>query len=612
MKKYAFILLILIAVGAALAYKILTQEQRLDPTVFLQTTESIRNLQSLDKNLSVLLQRSRYDSEFDHDLLADTNYEISEEFDNLRFEALFEEIEASPALSEAVSQFEQQFFEREELLENYIDTSKEISLGITESSQASTDLQTLSENGDINRAYDDATIVIAATNAIIYKLAVGSIKQAIDSDTLLQRISDVQFQAPEELVSLLSLYKSGAARIFASHQRNSDALDSLLKQNTGGLLDQIENEYTGYHNKAISGSNTARNALILYGLLLLATLMFFAFKIRTNYLSLEQQVVDRTKEIESAYQELQESQEQLIQSEKMASLGEMVAGVAHEINTPLGYVSSNIETLSLNMTDLGEVLKGVEKIYYQAIDPQRDSKVISADLTETLRTFKRLEAAEIMGESEQLLGDGAYGLAEISKLVTGLKDFSRLDRQSSEHVDIHECIDNSLTIASNHIKENNVEIETEYQIIPEISCVPSKLNQLFLNVITNACQAMQADGGTLKVSTAHEDDNILIRFKDTGHGMNSETMQKMFDPFFTSKEIGKGTGLGLSIAYKIVTAHGGSIHAESEVGKGTEVHISLPVRGVAATANETPKDSERLDKINENQMVEEELVSKAS
>ena len=183
----------------------------------------------------------------------------------------------------------------------------------------------------------------------------------------------------------------------------------------------------------------------------------------------------------------------------------------------------------------------------------------------------------IAEENIQLLNDGAYGLIEISKLVSSLKDFARLDRKNSEQIDIHKCINSSVTIASNHIKDNNVNIILEYGEVPAISCFPSKLNQLFLNIITNACQAMKEKGGNLTIKTSHDEQNINISFADQGCGMDEETKHKMFDPFFTTKDVGEGTGLGMSISYKIIEAHNGNITVNSIIETGTVIDIQLPL-----------------------------------
>ena len=351
----------------------------------------------------------------------------------------------------------------------------------------------------------------------------------------------------------------------------------LRDLDTGPLLEAIEIEYTNYHNQAIVSSNQFRNALLLYGTLLILAVLFFAFQIRKNYRSLEQQIEDRTKDIQRAYEQLQESQEQLIQTEKMASLGEMVAGVAHEINTPLGYVSSNIDTLRGNVADFSKIIEGVERLLQIVRSPNRSSQTVTAQVKEILRAHNHLESLELSAESKQLIDDGLYGLNEISKLVLSLKDFARLDRQSSEQIDIHSCIENTLPIASAVLRENKVVVQTDFSEVPNITCVPSKLNQLFLNIITNACHAMKDKGGVLNIASSRSDDSVLLSFRDQGMGMDEQTRRKIFDPFFTTKEIGKGTGLGMSIAYKIVEAHNGTIDIVSEPEKGCEVIVKLPI-----------------------------------
>ena len=222
------------------------------------------------------------------------------------------------------------------------------------------------------------------------------------------------------------------------------------------------------------------------------------------------------------------------------------------------------------MSELSTLMSSVEK-------PTRDNREITENLLKTLKSYKTLEAPELLDESTQLLNDGSYGLSEISKLVSSLKDFARLDRKNSEQIDLHNCIESSLTIASNHIRENNVNVVRDFSEIPKLTCFPSKLNQLFLNIITNACQAIGKDGGDLTVKTQALDDKIRIDFIDQGIGMDEETKQKMFDPFFTSKDIGVGTGLGMSIAYKIVEAHKGTLEVESQLNEGTTLSVILPI-----------------------------------
>ena len=573
----------MILIGIALTFRFFTQEQQLDKDVFIETTESIRNLQSLDKGLLLLLYQSRYNSEFDNDELADTNLQISEEFDNLRYEALFNEIENNEGIQKATVEFDENFRSRQELLAQYIESNTTISNALIDISIRTYQL-TEEANVENNNTYQTVNFqaLLGKINAIIFDLVIGEeLKRdelIADREEFIKLGSEVEFLNPDQAKPLAEKFVQNINDILNNYQTSNNQFDELNSLKSSQLLNTIEDRYTSYHNNAITQSNQFRNALLIYGLCLLVVLLFFAWQIRKNYLFLGQQVAERTQEIKLAYDDLQESQEQLIQSEKMASLGQMVAGVAHEINTPLGYVTSNIDILKVNFEDVQTIIKMLGATAAEAHKKDRDNKLISRQISNTLKTYKSLDAEVLAEESVQLLSDGAYGLEEISKLVTSLKDFARLDRQNTEQIDINNCLDSSVTIASNHIKENNITLIKEYSELPKITCFPSKLNQLFLNIITNACQAMKDHGDTLTISTHKSGEGMIIRFQDQGCGMDEETQQKMFDPFFTSKDIGQGTGLGLSIAYKIIEAHNGSINVESKINEGTMIEVYLPYK----------------------------------
>jgi signal transduction histidine kinase len=570
MKKYAIILLILGLIGLTLTIQFFNQDQKLDQTVFLQTTESIRKLQTLDKNLRLLLNQSRFNSRFDHHQLRDTNFELSIEFDNLRFDALFEEIENSSKLSQTVSAFEQAFTSRDELLERYIIANTQITESLLAVNRVYHSLQTNNQIKQQSALYAS----IAKIQSDLFNLTLGGgLSGGLE-------LLEPEFEIPLAISKKMAEHKAAVKQILVQYPVADALYQDLLAINTDQLLNQIESDYADYHNSAIAGSNALGGALLGYGVTLLLALIFFGYTIWRNYALLEQQVADRTEEIKNAYEELRESRELLIQNEKMASLGQMVAGVAHEINTPLGYVTSNVGSLKLNVSDLGELTSKLHELSAELSADQPDSSSISTLTAELVKIYTELEANELIDESQQLLDDGIFGLQEISKLVVSLKDFSRLDRQAIESIDIHNCLESSLTIASNPIKENDVSVVREFAELPKITCSPSKLNQLFLNIITNACQAMHEQTGSLTIRTSSDNDEVRIDFIDQGIGMDEQTRQKMFDPFFTSKEIGQGTGLGMSIAYKIIEAHNGRIEVSSILNQGTTVSVILPANAV--------------------------------
>jgi signal transduction histidine kinase len=290
--------------------------------------------------------------------------------------------------------------------------------------------------------------------------------------------------------------------------------------------------------------------------------------------AMEVRIAQRNLVLRKALVELKESQTQLVQSEKMASLGQMVAGVAHELNTPLGYVKNNVQLLRELSAPVFELAEAQAALADCLNDPACDEARLAMAL-ETAAEARAKAAPELLVEDfTQLFSDTLYGLEQIAELVVGLKDFARLDRAMSEEVDLNECIRSALVIARNGIKDK---AETILQLgeLPRIPCAPSQINQVLLNLLNNAAQAIDGFGQIL-VKTWADDSAVFVSLQDSGRGMPPEVLARIFDPFFTTKPVGQGTGLGLSISYKIIQDHGGQIRAASEPGRGTRFLIRLP------------------------------------
>ena len=241
-------------------------------------------------------------------------------------------------------------------------------------------------------------------------------------------------------------------------------------------------------------------------------------------------------------------QTQLIQSEKMASLGQLVAGVAHELNTPLGAVKSSQDSLTRALDKLET------QISRQPPDPE------TARLLEVLRELNRVNQE---------------ACHRIDTITQGLRRFARLDEADLQEADLHEGLDTTLTLIQ-HLLRNRVEVTREYGEVPEITCYPNQLNQLFMNVLVNAAQAIEGEG-EIRIRTSSAGGTAIVEITDTGVGIPPDHLGKIFDPGFTTRGSKVGTGLGLSICYQIAQDHGGRISAESEVGVGTTVRIELPV-----------------------------------
>ena len=265
---------------------------------------------------------------------------------------------------------------------------------------------------------------------------------------------------------------------------------------------------------------------------------------------LERRVVARTAELEKALRQLKESEAQLVQSEKMSSLGQLVAGVAHEINTPLAYVKNSMAVVRERLPAMRAALGAGD---------------------------------ENLEDIEALTKDGLHGIDTIAELVANLKNFSRLDRSKIASFNVNEGVRATLLIARPTLRK--VELEQGLGEIPSITCSPSQVNQVLLNLLTNAVQAIDKPQGVIRLSTRREGaDRIAIEVADNGRGIAAEALPRIFDPFFTTKEVGKGTGLGLTIAYKIVAQHGGRIDVRTEVGVGSTFTVVLPIDPPAETA----------------------------
>lgn len=260
---------------------------------------------------------------------------------------------------------------------------------------------------------------------------------------------------------------------------------------------------------------------------------------------------------------LQHSQEMLVQQEKLASLGVLTAGVAHEINNPINFISSNISSIQKDINDVMLILSR----YRMATS--------TVQLTEIRDTEKELELDVTLKELDTLLQGVQEGAQRTATIVKDLKTISRLDEAEMKSVDLHQGIDSTLSLLK-HTCKDNIVIHKDYGEIPLVECYPGKLNQVFMNLFANAIQAINSKG-TITIKTRHAGNNVEIRIVDTGCGINEKNHSKVFVPFFTTKDIGKGTGLGLAISHAIIADHHGTITFESQEGKGTEFIIILPL-----------------------------------
>ena len=276
------------------------------------------------------------------------------------------------------------------------------------------------------------------------------------------------------------------------------------------------------------------------------------------------------EQLQIAHQRLSEAQAKLMQSEKLASIGQLAAGVAHEINNPIGYIFSNFGSLEKYIGQLFRMLAAYEGAESRITDLQVAAQL--ASLREDIELdFLKEDIPQLMTESRE-------GIERVRKIVQDLKDFSRIDaRQEWEWANLHKGIDSTLNIVNNEIKYK-ADVVKEYGEIPDVECLPSELNQVFMNLLVNAAHAIGAQRGTITIRTGEEGERVWVEIEDNGCGIARENLSRIFDPFFTTKPIGKGTGLGLSLAYGIVRKHDGQIEVQSKVGQGTRFRVRVPIR----------------------------------
>lgn len=279
-------------------------------------------------------------------------------------------------------------------------------------------------------------------------------------------------------------------------------------------------------------------------------------------------LTERNQQLADTCEQLKSTQSQLLQQEKMASIGQLAAGVAHEINNPMGFITSN----------LGALGKYTERFnsFVAAVDEELAASGVTPELRESLLARKKKLKIDFMLEDiPSLLAETLNGAERVKKIVQDLKGFSRIDSAEYATVDLNQCLESTINIIGNNLK-SGVRLTTEFGAIPNVTCLPQQLNQVFMNLLQNAAQAIEGEGD-IRVRTADDNGNVSVEIADNGCGIAPEHLARIFEPFFTTRPVGKGAGLGLSIAYDIVKKHGGELTVESEVGKGSTFRIRIPL-----------------------------------
>jgi len=408
--------------------------------------------------------------------------------------------------------------------------------------------------------------------------------------------SEVEARAPGRLDDFVKAANS----VITEHTASESALEKISNSRIADQLLALSDTVSNENHRTVSRAERARLLLSICAILLLGGTGYVMLRLQSSYRalnksnadlekinnSLEDRVSSRTEELSVAYDELKESQVQLVQAEKMSSLGELVAGISHEINTPLWYLTNNSTVIQERLTTISEFCEIAESM----IDAVKTGMSVKEAVSRGLIDMQRMLSTGMrddIDEAKELMQDSISGLEDLIELAQSLKDFSRLDRAQKGQFNVNDGLDKTLLITKNKLKYN-ITVHRYYGDVPLVHCSPSQINQIFLNLITNAADAI-ADSGEIVIRTWNEDTNVCVSIADTGCGIPADALSKIRDPFFTTKEVGKGTGLGLSIVEQLVSAHNGELRVESELEKGTIVTVILPIRVAERSNDKAPE-----------------------
>ncbi|MEO5784554.1 MAG: DAHL domain-containing protein [Casimicrobiaceae bacterium] len=385
----------------------------------------------------------------------------------------------------------------------------------------------------------------------------------------------------------------------------NDLLNALSVVPMTQAIDRLGEVFDRDFQAALAQSNQYRDYLLVYSGLLLMLLGYIGSRLFASYRviarvnrelrqaneTLERRVRERTAELSKAVNDLKESEAQLVQSEKMASLGQMVASIAHEINTPLAYLRSSLETVEAHVSGfIGDIVHAMSGLVAAMRSGRASEASVAEKFQETAALIDSLAEYDVMQELRGLLKDGVYGVDQIREIVVNLKNFSRLDRSHLARCSVESCLESTLQLAKSVIKSKVV--NKSFGATLPVWCSPSQINQVFLNLLTNAAQATSDEHGVISIATRmHGADKVAVEITDNGVGIAEDILPKIFEPFFTTKPVGEGTGLGLCIAYKILEEHEGDVKVRSHVGVGTTFTVILPVG-----RNDESVDSDRVSR----------------
>lgn len=487
----------------------------------------------------------------------------------------------SPVLTQGIPPLVKAFEQKTELLTRYRAAGATVSQSLGRMVQFDSEISGLVRGAWQSVPQRERLIAIESTAALLFAHVM---RYAADpSDTERKNVelfaSDLRKAGngmPPALQEGLGRVDATVQQILGAKPVEDELFQKITISSAGPRIDSLTDAFSAETANNQLESERYRIYLIAYAGALLILTGWLLSRLAVSYRLLESRVEERTRELSDALHQLKESESQLIQTEKMSSLGQMVAGIAHEINTPLAYVKNSLGSVVGKLPEVKTLIVETNKLLRLMEEGNPDPDRLQAKFLSVNEQIHHFAEQQALAELGQLANDGLYGINQISEIVLNLKNFSRLDRSKVSSFNLNEGLESALLLAKHELK--HLKINKQFGEIPAITCSPSQLNQVFLNLINNAAQAIETGTGELTLTTRVEDaQHVAVDIADNGKGIPPEIMSKIFDPFFTTKAVGKGTGLGLSISYKIIEQHGGKISVDSTVGKGTRFTIVLPL-----------------------------------
>lgn len=488
---------------------------------------------------------------------------------------------ASPALAGGLPALFQAFEHKTELLTRYRAASSTVIQALGRMVEFDGEIAGLVRGAWQGYPKREQLVAIESTSALLFAqvqryAADPTADQRKNVESFVADLRKAGNGAPKALRDGLGRVDATVQQILGAKPVEDELFRKISVASSGPRIDSLTDAFTTETAEIQSDSERYRIYLIAYAAALLILTGWLLSRLAVSYRLLESRVQERTRELSDALHQLKESESQLIQTEKMSSLGQMVAGIAHEINTPLAYVKNSLGSVAGKLPEVKKLVVETNKLLKLMEDGSPDPERLHAKYMSVHDLIHRFAEQQALAELGQLATDGLYGIEQISEIVLNLKNFSRLDRSKVSSFNINEGLDSALILAKHELK--HLTVKKQFGDIPAITCSPSQLNQVFLNLINNAAQAIESGSGEIVITTRTEGaDHVAVEIADNGKGIPPEIMSKIFDPFFTTKAVGKGTGLGLSISYKIIEQHGGSISVDSTVGTGTRFTIVLPL-----------------------------------